>query len=63
MQGLPGGNVNILGGHSISHSKQKSAYVRVLFQAVSEIELFHCTVAELLIKRYYILFLILIFIV
>jgi len=30
---------------------------------VSEIELFHCTVAKLLIKGYYILFLILVFIV
>jgi hypothetical protein len=40
----PGGEVNILGGHSIDHSKQKSVYVRVLFRTVSEIELFHCTV-------------------
>jgi len=30
-QGLPGGNVNILGGHSIGHSEQKSMYVCVLF--------------------------------
>jgi succinylglutamate desuccinylase len=25
--GVPEGQVNILGGHSISHSKQKSAYI------------------------------------
>jgi hypothetical protein len=25
-QGVPGGNVNIVGGHSISHSKQESVY-------------------------------------
>ena len=41
IQGVPGGNVNILRGHSIGHSKQKSIYV--LFRTVSEIELFHCT--------------------
>jgi hypothetical protein len=36
----------------------------VLFRAVSEIELFHCTVPKLLIgKRYYVLFLIPVFIV
>ena len=23
IQGVPGGNVNVLGGHSIGHSKQK----------------------------------------
>jgi hypothetical protein len=27
IQGVPGGNVNILGGHSIDHSKQKGVYV------------------------------------
>jgi hypothetical protein len=42
--GVPGGKVNILGGHSIGHSKQKSVYVHVLFQMVSEIELLQCTV-------------------
>jgi hypothetical protein len=31
LQGAPGGQVSILGGHSSSHSKQKSVYVRVLF--------------------------------
>jgi hypothetical protein len=42
---IPGGKVNVLGGHSIGHSKQKSAYVPVfLFWTVSKVELFHCTV-------------------
>jgi hypothetical protein len=64
IQGVQGGKVNILGGHSIGHSKQKSVYVHVLFQTVSEVELFHCTIPKLLIrKRYFILFLILVFIV
>jgi hypothetical protein len=40
--GVPGGNVNILGGHSIGHSKQTSVYVRVILQTVSEVELLHC---------------------
>jgi hypothetical protein len=31
MQGVPGGKVNILGGHSIGHSKQKSVYVHVSY--------------------------------
>jgi hypothetical protein len=36
----------------------------VLFRPVSEVELFHCTVPELLIlKRYYVLFLIMVLIV
>jgi hypothetical protein len=38
IQGIPGGKVNILGGHSIRHSKQKSVHVCVLFQKVDEIE-------------------------
>jgi hypothetical protein len=29
--GVPGGNVSILGGHSIGHSKQKSLYVHVSY--------------------------------
>jgi hypothetical protein len=29
IQGVPGGNANILGGHNIGHSKQKSVYVHV----------------------------------
>jgi hypothetical protein len=46
---IPGAKVNILGGHSIGHSKQETVYVRyVLFRTVSEIELFHCTVPKLL---------------
>jgi len=44
IQGVPGGKVNILGGHSIKYSKQKSVYVRVLSQKVSEIEIFDLTV-------------------
>jgi hypothetical protein len=58
--------VNFLGGHSIGHSKQKIVYVCtcVLFRTVSEIQLFHCTVPKLLIrKRHYVLFLIPVFIV
>jgi hypothetical protein len=41
--GAPGGKVNILGGHNISHSKQKIVYVLVSW-TVSKLELFHCTV-------------------
>jgi hypothetical protein len=55
--------VNFLGGYTVGHSKHTSVYVCVLFRMVSKIELFHCTVAKLLIKRYYILFLISVFIV
>jgi hypothetical protein len=29
IQGVPGGNVNILGGHTIGHSKQKNVCVQV----------------------------------
>jgi hypothetical protein len=36
IENIPGGKVNILGGHSIGHSKQKSVNVHVSF---SEIEL------------------------
>jgi hypothetical protein len=57
--GVPGGKVNILVDHSIGHSKEKSLYERVLFRTVSEIGLFECTVAKLLIrKRHCVLFLI-----
>jgi hypothetical protein len=51
IQGVPGGKVNILGGHSIGYSKQKTLYARVLFRTVSEIELFECTTAKLLIRK------------
>jgi hypothetical protein len=44
IQSVPGGMVNILGGHNIGHSKQESVYVRVPFRTVSRIELFHYTV-------------------
>ena len=54
--GVPGGMVNILGGHSIGHSKQK----KCIHVSYSERFLrFHSSVAKLLIrKRYYIPFLI-----
>jgi len=66
IQGVPGGSVIfwefillvILSKqvYMFSHSKQTSVYVRVPFQMVSKIELFHCRVAKLLIKRYYIVY-------
>ena len=31
IQGVPGGKVNILGGHIISHSKQKTLYEHVSY--------------------------------
>jgi len=31
IQGVPGGKVNILGGHSFGHSKQKYVYERVSY--------------------------------
>jgi hypothetical protein len=31
IQSVPGGKVNIPGGHSIGHSKQKSVYVHVSY--------------------------------
>jgi hypothetical protein len=62
IQVVPEGIVNILGGHSIGHSKQKSAYVHVSYS--ERFPRFHRTVAKLLIrKRYYVLFLIPVFIV
>jgi hypothetical protein len=48
---IPGGKVNILGGHSIGHSKRKSVCTCVLFRTVSEMELFHCTVHCTLYRR------------
>jgi hypothetical protein len=62
IQGVPGGKFHIL---SIGQSKQKKCLcTRVLFRSVSEIELFQRTVPKLLIrKRYYLLFLITVFIV
>jgi hypothetical protein len=45
MQSVPEGKVNILGSHSIGHSKQeKCVCTCVLFRTVYKIELFHCTV-------------------
>jgi hypothetical protein len=64
IQGVQGEKVNILRGHSMGHSKQKVYSTCVLFRTASEIELFHCTVPILLIrKRYYVLFPIPVFIV
>jgi uncharacterized membrane protein (DUF441 family) len=61
---IAGVNVSALESHSIGYSKQKNCVCTcVLFRTVTEIELFHCTVAKLLIKRYYLLFLISVFIV
>jgi hypothetical protein len=52
IQNVPRRNVNILGGHSIGHSKQKKCMrTCVLFRTVSEIELFHCTVRSTLYRR------------
>jgi hypothetical protein len=31
LQGVPGGNVSILGGHNTGHSKQKNVYVHVSY--------------------------------
>jgi hypothetical protein len=64
IQSVPREKINILRGHSIGHSKQKKKCICtcVLFRTVSEIEIFQCTVPKLLIrKRYYVLFLILVF--
>jgi hypothetical protein len=64
-QGVPGVKVNSLGGHNIGHPKQRKCICTcVLFRAVSEIELFHCMVPKLLIRKsYYVLFPIPVFIV
>jgi hypothetical protein len=34
IQGVPGGNFNILGGHSIGHCKQDSVYVHVFYSEI-----------------------------
>jgi hypothetical protein len=45
IQGVQGGKVNIMGGYSIGHAKQKKCICTcVLFRTASEIELFHYTV-------------------
>jgi hypothetical protein len=52
IQDVPGGEVNILGGYSTGHSKQKKCICTcVLFRTVSEIEVFHCTVHCTLYRR------------
>jgi hypothetical protein len=51
---VPGGKVNILGGHNIGHSKEKIyVYTCVVLRTFSETELFHCTVPKLLIRNKY----------
>jgi hypothetical protein len=47
IQNVPGGNVNILGGHNVGHSKQKSVYVHVSYS--ERFQRYICTVAKLLI--------------
>jgi hypothetical protein len=60
--GVPRGKVNILGGHSIGHYKQKYICTCVLLRTISEIELFHRAIPNLVIRKiYYILFLIPVF--
>jgi hypothetical protein len=56
IQGVPVRKIIILVGHSIGHSKQKQCVCTcVLFRTVSEIELLHCTIPHLFIrKRYYV---------
>ena len=45
IQGLPGGKVNILRGHSIGHSKKKKCIrPSAQFRTVSEIQLLYCIV-------------------
>ena len=58
IQGVPGGNDNILGGHIIGHSKQKVYTYMCLTPNGFKDRPIHRTVADLLIKRYYVLFLI-----
>jgi hypothetical protein len=40
-----------VGGHSIGHSKKMCICTCVLFQPVSDVELFHCTVHSTLYRR------------
>jgi hypothetical protein len=50
---VPGGKFNILGGHSIGHSKQKKCIcTRVLFRTVSEIELWMLSLARRNVKTH-----------
>jgi hypothetical protein len=55
IQEVPGENVNILGSHSIGHSKQKYNCTRALFRKFFEMGLllYHCTVAKMLIRKIY----------
>jgi hypothetical protein len=61
---IPEGEVNILGSHSIDDFKKKVYMYMCPLPNFSEIEIFHCTVLKLLIrKRYYVLSLMPVFIV
>jgi hypothetical protein len=44
MHGAQRGKINILGGHSIGHSKQKSVHVHMSFSERFRRQLFHCSV-------------------
>jgi hypothetical protein len=50
IQGVAVGKVNALGGHINGHCRQ-SVFARVLFLVALEIELFHCTIPSLLLRR------------
>jgi hypothetical protein len=52
IQNVPGGKVNILGGHTIDHSTQNIVFVCVLFRTVTEIQLFHCKVKKVKLSLY-----------
>jgi hypothetical protein len=52
IQGGLVGKVNILGGHSVSHSKQKEYICTcAVFRMVSEVEIFHRTVQKIVDKK------------
>jgi hypothetical protein len=59
IQDVAGGNVNILEGLLTKNGMSTC----VLFRTVSSVEIFHSTSAKLLIKRYYVLFIMSVFIV
>ena len=48
---VPGGKTNILGGHSIGHTKQTTLNEHVSYSKRFPRQLFDCTVAKLLIKN------------
>ena len=63
IQSILAGNIHILVGQNIGHSKRNSIRTCVLFGTVSKMELFHCTDTKLLLNSNYVLFLITVFIV